>query len=483
MSSLETNPWIAAIKVASTQVDVGPVRTSEIDVKAPWSQVVMIVDQALEDDLRAGLDASPRSVFVNIPIYAMTIEKTFSHQASETVTAQRTDHLMADAVLFISETVTDAAHWYLWWLRQCSHRLAAGSIAPEAHIYCTAERAGSEEFNEAFLSRPGANDLLQNTLGQAAFRSLHVCAGLDPFSFGDIETLVCKSAKVRKAFNMAWSCGQALRIKVAYMGHLAMGKSTAFRVRPAVQWPRFLEGTRRPYVEALLLSNTHRTSQPAFRQVLTSYIGNDEGILLVPAHPVAGANDIKVHQTRLATECAQQSLRERLKTLLAPFQELRGVGQRSLAAAITRRLLSWKREADRSPEMTLRTIRDRHIDTLGKHSSFLETQQYGPLCFFCFSRPWARLSRCNSHGVCDLCWPPYRDKLGHRCIICDTDVVTHAERMDRGVERGRILALDGGGVRGLIQLEVLAMLEEEIGLDLPLRRFFDLIVGTSIGKL
>jgi patatin-like phospholipase/acyl hydrolase len=48
--------------------------------------------------------------------------------------------------------------------------------------------------------------------------------------------------------------------------------------------------------------------------------------------------------------------------------------------------------------------------------------------------------------------------------------------------RGRVLALDGGGVRGHIQLEVLALLEREIGLDLPLRCFFDLIIGTSIGK-
>lgn len=48
--------------------------------------------------------------------------------------------------------------------------------------------------------------------------------------------------------------------------------------------------------------------------------------------------------------------------------------------------------------------------------------------------------------------------------------------------RGRVLALDGGGVRGHIQLEILALLEREIGLDLPLRSFFDLIVGTSIGE-
>ncbi|KAK3612882.1 hypothetical protein LTR22_028407, partial [Elasticomyces elasticus] len=49
--------------------------------------------------------------------------------------------------------------------------------------------------------------------------------------------------------------------------------------------------------------------------------------------------------------------------------------------------------------------------------------------------------------------------------------------------RGRILSLDGGGVRGLVQLLVLQMLEDKIGLGLPLTRFFDLIVGTSIGGI
>ena len=105
-----------------------------------------------------------------------------------------------------------------------------------------------------------------------------------------------------------------------------------------------------------------------------------------------------------------------------------------------------------------------------------------PLCCFCLARPWTRLSRCSVHGVCDTCSFQILERIGHECIICDSEVVTHAWKNDREAERGRILALDGGGVRGLIQLEVLAMLEEEIGLNLPLRCFFDLIVGTSIGE-
>lgn len=47
----------------------------------------------------------------------------------------------------------------------------------------------------------------------------------------------------------------------------------------------------------------------------------------------------------------------------------------------------------------------------------------------------------------------------------------------------RILSLDGGGVRGIVQLEVLRAIEQAIGGHLPIQAFFDLIVGTGSGGL
>jgi patatin-like phospholipase/acyl hydrolase len=46
-----------------------------------------------------------------------------------------------------------------------------------------------------------------------------------------------------------------------------------------------------------------------------------------------------------------------------------------------------------------------------------------------------------------------------------------------------VLALDGGGVKGMVQLEVLAHLLKEIGLgeEVHLSTYFDLMVGSSIG--
>ncbi|KAI1770384.1 hypothetical protein F4818DRAFT_450454 [Hypoxylon cercidicola] len=45
----------------------------------------------------------------------------------------------------------------------------------------------------------------------------------------------------------------------------------------------------------------------------------------------------------------------------------------------------------------------------------------------------------------------------------------------------RVLSLDSGGINGIVELEVLRAIEKILGPKLPIRLFFDLIVGTSAG--
>ncbi len=47
----------------------------------------------------------------------------------------------------------------------------------------------------------------------------------------------------------------------------------------------------------------------------------------------------------------------------------------------------------------------------------------------------------------------------------------------------RVLVLDGGGIRAMVQLEILRLLEQEWYGKLPIRCFFDLVVGTGTGAL
>jgi len=48
----------------------------------------------------------------------------------------------------------------------------------------------------------------------------------------------------------------------------------------------------------------------------------------------------------------------------------------------------------------------------------------------------------------------------------------------------RILTLDGGGIRGIVEIAVLKAIHTSVGLEpLPVKALFDLIVGTSTGKM
>ena len=47
----------------------------------------------------------------------------------------------------------------------------------------------------------------------------------------------------------------------------------------------------------------------------------------------------------------------------------------------------------------------------------------------------------------------------------------------------RILSIDGGGVRGIVPLEFLNLLQVEVGSEIPLESLFDQVFGTSSGKL
>ncbi|KAM0713999.1 hypothetical protein Q7P37_010963 [Cladosporium fusiforme] len=114
-----------------------------------------------------------------------------------------------------------------------------------------------------------------------------------------------------------------------------------------------------------------------------------------------------------------------------------------------------------------------------------------------------------SHTVCFSCLiqaPEHALPCGH--IICTSCLKTHGrthldhyveisacplERSDKRFRSPwkvylkpascgvRVLALDGGGVRGIVELEILRQLEKELGDLISIQKFFDLVVGTSTG--
>ncbi|KAI2468208.1 hypothetical protein F4781DRAFT_399238 [Annulohypoxylon bovei var. microspora] len=81
------------------------------------------------------------------------------------------------------------------------------------------------------------------------------------------------------------------------------------------------------------------------------------------------------------------------------------------------------------------------------------------------SRTTVELNRCPLHV---------------REIMVDPPWVIHTKPLYAGV---RVLCLDSGGISGIVELKVLQAIERSLGPKLPVRLFFDLIVGTSAGGI
>ena len=71
------------------------------------------------------------------------------------------------------------------------------------------------------------------------------------------------------------------------------------------------------------------------------------------------------------------------------------------------------------------------------------------------------------------------------CILCRTSWQDSGRlfRLQPTCAGVRALTLDGGGIRGIVELALLEHLDAAIDLDLPLQECFDIIVGTSTGGI
>jgi predicted acylesterase/phospholipase RssA len=117
-------------------------------------------------------------------------------------------------------------------------------------------------------------------------------------------------------------------------------------------------------------------------------------------------------------------------------------------------------------------------------------------CFCCLMHSPQHVLRCR-HVLCTQCVRAYgrsldanaesRSVLSLDCCPLHPDdtrwqnpCIIRFEPEHAGV---RLLCLDGGGMRGIVELEVLRAIQHEIGNRVPLQAFFDLIIGTSTGGI
>lgn len=94
------------------------------------------------------------------------------------------------------------------------------------------------------------------------------------------------------------------------------------------------------------------------------------------------------------------------------------------------------------------------------------------------------------HAICEVCVRIFGDPLPENefcymvssCVLC-VQKGTLSTRLKPPTAGARILAIDGSGVRGVIPLEFLGLLQDLMGFDLHLQDFFKQAFGTSSGKI
>lgn len=105
----------------------------------------------------------------------------------------------------------------------------------------------------------------------------------------------------------------------------------------------------------------------------------------------------------------------------------------------------------------------------------------------CVRRPHVGLP-CG-HTVCENCvrvfgCPSSEDSCVYRvdrCFLCGLDAEHKSVRIHPPTAGAGVLSMDGGGVRGILELVFLALLEDRIGLPILVLRNFKVVFGTSTG--
>ncbi|KAK2035889.1 hypothetical protein LZ31DRAFT_485350 [Colletotrichum somersetense] len=128
------------------------------------------------------------------------------------------------------------------------------------------------------------------------------------------------------------------------------------------------------------------------------------------------------------------------------------------------------------------------VEFLRRHSASLALTKSSRLCLACFVQPVDVFLPCEC-ALCETCYRGYGDGKStgtvitfDKCVLCATVFASGcAVRLKPPTAGCRVLALDGGGVKGIVQLRVLQMIQKVTGL--PIQIFFDLAIGTSVGML
>ncbi len=111
------------------------------------------------------------------------------------------------------------------------------------------------------------------------------------------------------------------------------------------------------------------------------------------------------------------------------------------------------------------------------------------LCLVCLRRTPQYDLPCG-HCVCENCvivfgksspQDPWLFNIDE-CFLCELPTPNTTIRVHQPTAGVSVLCFDGGGVRGMLPLLFLKLLQERINLPIPVQRFFKAVFGVSSGK-
>ena len=127
-----------------------------------------------------------------------------------------------------------------------------------------------------------------------------------------------------------------------------------------------------------------------------------------------------------------------------------------------------------------------HLSSLRRQSVRWDLLKSNRTCLSCIRRTPEHVLSCG-HALCDTCVrifgahvPGSEYRYQVECTLCGFG--TETKTITPPTAGARILSLEGGGGRGPVPLEFLAMLQSTVGPICAIQDLFDLAVGTSSGR-
>jgi hypothetical protein len=420
-------------------------------------------------------------------------------------------HLFSDAVVFLAANLLSASTMYLEWLACCPLLVRSKSLKPAARIIIE----GALYDVEAFMQQCAA----QSKAGVLTFEQLKT-SFFDNIEIEQVKHLTwTKYALPRMDIKyVAWEhiCDSHRSLRRLRSNHGRLWTLSDFR-HLASAW----EATGNVPDDISLLTDWWPPGKYSLPEVLSSAesditrgSGQDFEVLLKQRANLVGSylmrHSFRSRHWTVPGECCLTNMfaedQFRLRYLPIARSIARSVFEeqkRFTLAAKSKRYypdnlvdmiqncwLERTRSAYRTCDSILESAQ-LHIKQLRQHRQFLTTLQYGSRCAACLLEPWDHILPCK-HGLCTLCLRACRGKETggcrmdvHECPVCEQSVGFPCTRKFMPPTATlRVLALDGGGVKGLVQLHILEHLLDKIGLreGVHISSFFDLMVGSSIGN-